>query len=378
MSKCLITGSGGLVGSEAVKYFANHFDQVIGIDNDQREIFFGASVKSQIEKNKEIPNYIHWGMDIRDMGRLFVMPHDVKLVIHCAAQPSHDWATKDILTDFEINTTATIQLMELVREYCPDAVVCFASTNKVMGDYPNGLEYAEEEKRFGTPNKPSKFIDLRHLRMVGEMTEADRVKMEEELLQALELSTKVDPPFKNGFDETTPIDNVKHSFFGCSKAAADLYVQEYGKYFGMKTGVFRCGCITGSNHAGAKLHGFLAYLVKCAKEDIPYTVIGFQGRQVRDIIHAHDLVTAFHQFYLNPKQGEVYNMGGGTHSNCSVLEAIEMVENITGKKMHISFEETPRVGDHKWWISDVRKFQSHFPDWKYKYTLEKIINEMCK
>ena len=335
--KVLITGSGGLVGSEAVKYFSKHFDNVIGIDNDQREKFFGASVKSQIEKNNEIKNYIHREWDIRK--RLpEPLPLDIKLVIHCAAQPSHDWATNNVIEDFEINTLGTVYLMEVIRDNCPNAVTIITSTNKIYGDFPNDLSYHEEEKRF-TPTWET--------------------------------------AAKNGFDETVPMDNQKHSFFGCSKAAADLYVQEYGKYLGMKTGIFRCGCITGSSHAGAKLHGFLSYLIKCAKEDLPYTVIGFQGRQVRDQIHAYDLVTAFHEFYKNPKQGEVYNMGGGTHSNCSILEAIEIIEELLGKKMKISFDETPRIGDHKWWVSNVDKFKKDFPEWEYKYNINSILKEMC-
>lgn len=335
---CVVTGSGGLVGSEAVKYFSKYFDEVIGIDNNQREAFFGASVQSQIKSNIiNIDNYQHLETDIRELDFL---PFNTKLIVHCAAQPSHDWATNNVIDDFTINAFATVKLMELVRRFCPEAVVIYVSTNKVYGDYPNHLNYVEEDKRY----IPS-------------------------LLNTFNLTY--------GFNEKTPIDNVKHSFFGCSKLSADLYVQEYGKYFGIKTGVFRCGCITGENHAGAKLHGFLSYLVKCAKEDIPYTVIGFSGKQVRDQIHAYDLCTSFHEFYKNPKEGEVYNMGGGTHSNCSVLEAIEMVEEYLGKKMQISFEDTPRIGDHKWWVTDVNKFRKDYPNWVYKYNIQSILKEMC-
>lgn len=328
MTKCIITGSMGLVGNEAVNFFADRFDHVIGIDNGQRSVFFNTD-----QKRIEFPdNYIHIDEDIRsDLSPCFGT--DVKLIIHAAGQPSHDWATYNIVEDFEINAVGTLNLLELTRKYSPDAVFIFTSTNKVYGDYPNDLHYTEYDARFAFHQR---WPEL---------------------------------------DEQTPIDNVKHSFFGCSKLSADLYTQEYGKYLGMKTGVFRCGCITGPNHAGAELHGFLSYLVKCAKNDIPYTIYGYGGKQVRDIIHAHDLVTAFNEFHLNPKPGEVYNMGGGEHSNCSVLEAIEICERFTGRKMSIT-HGPERIGDHKYWISDVSKFRADYPAWDYKYSLMEIFEEM--
>lgn len=327
MSTCIITGSLGLVGSHAVKFFADKFDRIIGIDNDHRQMFFGTSGISNMPTAE---NYEHYNLDIRTLP-LGIFSEDVKLIIHTAGQPSHDWATNNVLEDFNINTNATVQLLEIVRRLCPEAVFIFTSTNKVYGDYPNDFKYLECETRY------------KHY---------------------------------NLFNESTPVDNQLHSFFGCSKLSADLYCQEYGKHLGLKTGIFRAGCITGPGHGGAILHGFLSYLVKCFKEDKPYTIYGYGGKQVRDNIHAYDLVTAFYEFYKNPKPGEVYNIGGGTHSNCSVLEAIELLEEMTGKKLNYTISEQARTGDHKWWISDVSKFREHYPDWDYKYNLKDILNDL--
>lgn len=325
MPTCIITGSLGLVGSHAVKFFADKFDKIIGIDNDERKNFFGTSGISNMPTAE---NYEHYNLDIRTLP-LGIFSEDVKLIIHTAGQPSHDWATNNVLDDFEINTTATVQLLEIVRRLCPEAVFIFTSTNKVYGDLPNDLSYQVEK-----------------------------------------------PVGINSFNEQWSIDNRLHSFFGCSKLASDLYCQEYGKHLGIKTGIFRAGCITGPGHGGAVLHGFLSYLVKCFKEDLPYTIYGYGGKQVRDNIHAYDLVTAFYEFYKNPKPGEVYNIGGGTHSNCSVLEAIELLEEMTGKKLNYAISDKVRTGDHKWWVSDVSKFRNHYPEWDYKYNLKDILHDL--
>lgn len=331
MSTCIITGSLGLVGSHAVKFFADKFDRIIGVDNDERKNFFGTSGVSNMPTAE---NYEHFNLDIRSLP-LGIFSKDVKLIIHAAGQPSHDWATNNVLEDFEINMVATVRLLEIVRKLCPDAVFIFCSTNKVYGDLPNDLEY---------------YDDVEDIRFY--------------------------PKWVEGFDEDSPVDNQLHSFFGCSKLSADLYAQEYGKHLGIKTGIFRAGCITGPGHGGAVLHGFLSYLVKCFKEDKPYTIYGYDGKQVRDNIHAFDLVTAFYEFYKNPKPGEVYNIGGGTHSNCSVLEAIELLEEMTGKKLSYTVSDQVRTGDHKWWISDVSKFKKDYPEWDYKYSLKDILHDL--
>lgn len=345
MKVCLITGSAGLIGSEAVRYFSNQFDLIVGIDNDQRAYFFGnsASTKKVVESLQLIQNYTHRDIDIRNWHLLTAVfasyKEDIKLIIHTAAQPSHDWAAKEPITDFEINANGTLNLLEQTRRFCPESVFIFTSTNKVYGDRPNQLPLMELKTRYEA-------IDHREGYTIP------------------------------GVEEDMSIDDCTHSVFGVSKTAADLMCQEYGKYFGLNTGIFRGGCLTGPNHQGAMLHGFLSYLVKCCKDGLPYTIYGYKGKQVRDNIHSYDLITAFDHFYRNPRKGEVYNIGGGRHSNCSVLEAIELIEGATGKKLNYTISETPRIGDHKWYISDVSKFKSHYPDWEYKYDLKGIINEM--
>jgi CDP-paratose 2-epimerase len=262
------------------------------------------------------------------------------MVIHAAAQPSHDWAAKEPMTDFSINASGTLNLLEATRNHTPDAVFIFTSTNKVYGDTPNHLPLVELETRW-------------------EISEAH-------------------PYYKEGIDELMSIDHSKHSLFGASKVAADVLVQEYGKYFGMKTGTFRGGCLTGPNHSGAQLHGFLAYLMKCAITGDHYTIFGYQGKQVRDNIHSHDLVSMFWSFYNNPKSGEVYNAGGGRFSNCSMKEAIDICEEITGNKMNYTYTDSNRIGDHIWYISDLSKFKSHYPDWKQAYNMKMIFDELFK
>lgn len=342
MKIALITGSGGLIGSESAQFFSNHFDKVIGLDNNMREYFFGedGNVSWNINRLKNtLPNYEHRSIDIRNFEQLkeiFVeYSADIALIVHTAAQPSHDWAAKEPLTDFAINAVATHYMLELTRLHCPKAVFIFTSTNKVYGDTPNRLPLIEKELRW-------------------EIVEDH-------------------PYFKNGIDEKLTIDQSTHSVFGASKVAADVMVQEYGKYFGLKTAVFRGGCLTGPNHSGAKLHGFLSYLMKCVITGNHYTIYGYKGKQVRDNIHSADLINMFWSFYLQPGSGEVYNAGGGRYANCSMLEAIAMCEKIAGKKMNYSYNETNRIGDHIWYISDLSKFQSHYPDWKWTYDLERTL-----
>jgi CDP-paratose 2-epimerase len=350
---CIITGSAGLIGSEAVRYFAPQFDLILGIDNDQRAYFFGqtASTRWNVEQLEQIPNYVHYDKDIRDYVSLssifFSYRESIKLIIHTAAQPSHDWAAKEPLTDFEINANGTLNLLELTRKCCPEAVFIFTSTNKVYGDRPNELPLIEVDKRY-------EYGEVFYTDMGSYCGINDTI----------------------GIDESMSIDNSTHSVFGVSKTAADLMCQEYGKYFGLNTGIFRGGCLTGPNHSGTMLHGFLSYLVKCAVKGDKYTIYGYKGKQVRDNIHSYDLITAFDEFYKAPRKGEVYNIGGGRHSNCSVLEAIDLIQEVTGKELNYTTSEEARIGDHKWYISDVSKFKSHYPNWGYKYDLKGIINEM--
>jgi CDP-paratose 2-epimerase len=342
MEVALITGSAGLIGSESARFFSKKGFNIVGIDNDMRKVFFGDVASTEWSRKKlesELSNYVHYSEDIRDktaMGNIFKKyGKDIKLIIHTAAQPSHDWAAKDPFTDFTVNANGTLILLEMTRRYCPEAVFIFTSTNKVYGDTPNSLPLIELKNRWE--------VDKSH------------------------------PYYQNGIDESMSIDQTKHSLFGVSKVAADVLVQEYGRYFDMKTVCFRGGCLTGSGHSSAELHGFLAYLMKCAVTGKHYTIFGYKGKQVRDNIHSHDLVNAFWNFYQKPRIGEVYNMGGGRHSNCSMIEAIEMCENITGKKMNYSYAEDNRIGDHIWWISNVNKFKSHYPEWDYKYNLKDIL-----
>lgn len=342
MKIVIITGSAGLIGSEAVDFFSKKFDKVIGIDNNMRKYFFGEDASTEWNKlriEKEYPNYEHHNCDIRnysDLENIFKKySKDIHLIIHAAAQPSHDWAANEPLTDFTVNANGTMNMLELTRLHCKNAVFIYTSTNKVYGDNPNYLPLVELEDRWE--------IDSNH------------------------------KYFKKGIDESMSIDNTKHSLFGASKVAADVMVQEYGKYFNMYTGVFRGGCLTGPKHSGTQLHGFLSYLMKCAITGDSYTVFGYKGKQVRDNIHSWDLVNMFWHFYQKPRCGEAYNAGGSRHSNCSMKEGIVICEKITGKKMNYTYSETNRIGDHIWWISDVSKFQEHYPDWHYHYNLQDIL-----
>lgn len=340
----LITGSAGLIGSESVRFFAEKGFSIVGIDNDSRKYFFGDSASTSWNKRrlkKEIKKYDHYNVDIRNQKKIeeIFKTHEPDLIIHTAAQPSHDWAAKEPLTDFTINALGTHILLEAYRKFCPDAVFIFTSTNKVYGDTPNRLPVIELDTRFELPKNHKSF---------------------------------------KGIDESMSIDQNTHSIFGVSKSAADLMVQEYGRYFGLKTGVFRGGCLTGPAHSSAQLHGFLAYLVTSISKGIEYMIYGYKGKQVRDNIHAYDVVNAFYHFYQKPRKGEVYNLGGSRHSNVSVLEAIKKIETIIGKKAKFQYKSKNRIGDHIWYISDVSKFKNHFPKWEYTYTLDKILEELCK
>ena len=340
MNVAIVSGANGLIGSESVSFLADKMDLVIGIDNDQRAYFFGPSASTQWNRKVlegKYSNYKQYNHDIRDYASLETIfkeyGNDIKIIVHTAAQPSHDWAAREPLTDFTINANGTLNFLELTRQHCPKAVFIFTSTNKVYGDTPNYLPLIELDKRWE--------IDESHVY------------------------------YKNGIDENMSIDNSKHSIFGASKVAADVMVQEYGKYFGMHTAVFRGGCLTGPQHSGAQLHGFLSYLMKCAITGDHYTIFGYKGKQVRDNIHAWDLVNMFWHFYQAPQAGgQVYNAGGGRFANCSMLEAIDICERITGNKMNYSYTDDNRSGDHIWYISDLSKFKAHYPGWDYKYSLE--------
>ena len=345
MKVVLVTGSAGLIGSESVAFLADKFDLIVGIDNNLRQYFFGADGNTDWNRTRledAYSNYRHVSADIREVSQLEPIfkeyGSDIKLVVHAAAQPSHDWAAKEPFTDFSVNAVGTLNMLEMTRLHCDQAVFIFTSTNKVYGDNPNYLPLIETETRFE--------IDHNH------------------------------PYFKNGIDEYMSIDHTKHSLFGASKVAADVLVQEYGRYFGLKTGVFRGGCLTGPNHSGAQLHGFLSYLMKCTITGSHYTIFGYKGKQVRDNIHCHDLVNMFWHFYQNPRAGEVYNAGGGRYANCSMLEGIEICEKITGKKLSFSYSDTNRIGDHIWYVSDLSKFKSHYPDWNWTYNLEQTLVEI--
>ena len=347
MPLIVITGSAGLVGSEAARFFCAQGWEVVGIDNDMRARFFGpeASTKAnRLRLEAELPGYRHVALDIRDaeaVNAVFAeVGGTVGAILHAAAQPSHDWAAREPLTDFSVNAVGTLNLLEAVRRHCPEAPFVFVSTNKVYGDTPNRLPLVEETRRF--------IVDPAH-RFAA-----------------------------SGIDETMSIDQTLHSVFGASKAAADIMVQEYGRYFGMPTVCFRGGCLTGPAHAGAELHGFLAYLVRACVEGRPYRVFGHKAKQVRDNLHAHDLVKAFWHFIAAPRPGEVYNIGGGIWSNCSMLEAIELTGDAVGRPLDWHYEDDARIGDHIWWISDVSKFRAHYPDWHVEHDVPAIITEIAE
>ena len=344
MKIALITGSCGLVGSESATFFSKKGFKIIGIDNNYRKVFFGKDgdiswLRDKLKK--ELKNYKHFNTDIRNFTNLEKIfkkyKKNISLIIHAAAQPSHDWAKNKAFIDFDINAKGTLNLLELTRLYCPEAPFIFMSTNKVYGDNPNLLPLIEKKTRW---------------------------------------EIKGNHKFKSGIDESMSIDNCTHSFFGASKSYADIIVQEYGKNIGLKTACFRAGCITGPKHSGAKLHGFLSYLVKVSLQTKKYFLIGYKGKQVRDNIHSNDLVSCFWEYYKKPGYGEVYNMGGGRYSNCSIIEALNMVENIAGIKIKKKILKQNRVGDHIWYISNTKKFKKKYPNWKQKFSTRKIITEL--
>lgn len=344
MKKILITGSAGLIGSEASLYFGK-MHKIIGIDNDMRASFFGpdASTKWNLDNLSDMlgANYIHFGADIRNSTEIeaIFIEHakDLKAIIHTAAQPSHDWAAKDPHTDFSVNAAGTLNMLELARKYCPETPFIFTSTNKVYGDTPNSLPLIENETRW-------------------EIEEGHK--------------------YQKGIDETMSIDQSKHSLFGASKVAADILTQEYSRYFNMPTAIFRGGCLTGPNHSGTMLHGFLSYLMRCAVTGEQYYILGYKGKQVRDNIHSFDLVKMFEEFIKAPRQGEVYNAGGSRFSNCSMIEAVDLCERISGNKMNTKYVDENRAGDHIWYVSDVSKFKAHYPSWNYEHNLTDTLTEI--
>jgi CDP-paratose 2-epimerase len=345
MRVVLVTGAAGLIGSEAVRFFCDRGFTAIGIDNDMRKAFFGDEASTLWNRDLLVErypdSYVHRDVDVRDraaVGRIFgEYGTDIELVIHAAAQPSHDWAARDPFTDFDVNAFGTLVTLESCRRTCPDATFIFCSTNKVYGDTPNSLPLIEQKLRW---------------------------------------DIEPDHPFHPGIDESMSVDDTTHSLFGVSKLAADVLVQEYGRYFGMRTAVFRGGCLTGPSHSGTKLHGFLSYLMRCAITGDSYRVLGYKGKQVRDNIHSYDLVNAFYHFHRAPRVAEVYNIGGSRFSCCSMLEAIALCEEIAGRRLSWSYDDTHRIGDHIWWISDIRKFQSHYPDWKLTRDVPAILREI--
>jgi CDP-paratose 2-epimerase len=345
MPVIIVTGSAGLVGSESVAYFAERGHDIVGIDNDLRQRFFGPDASTAWNRHAlelRFPEqYTHVDCDIRDVAAVEAVfaryGKRIALVIHAAAQPSHDWAASDPQTDFTVNANGTLAMLEATRKHAPEAVFIFTSTNKVYGDAPNELPLVEGETRWELP---------------------------------------AGHPAWEGIDESMRIDRSKHSLFGASKVAADVLVQEYGRYFSMRTAVFRGGCLTGPNHSGTKLHGFLAYLMKCTATGQPYTVFGYKGKQVRDNIHSFDLVSAFDHVFRAPRCGEVYNVGGTRFSNCSMIEAIALCEEIAGRKLAWEYTEVNRSGDHIWYVSDMAKFKAHYPEWQQRHDLRGLMQEM--
>jgi CDP-paratose 2-epimerase len=344
MSTAIITGSGGLVGSESVTYFIDAGYDVVGLDNDMRAQFFGAGASTlpvTRALDERFDEFHPMAVDIRDADAVDAIfarhAKQLALVIHTAAQPSHDWAASDPSTDFTINANGTLNLLEATRRHAPDATFVNMSTNKVYGDLPNHLPLVELDARLELPE---------------------------------------DHVWWHGIDTSMSIDASPHSLFGVSKAAGDLLVQEYGRYFQMPTVCFRGGCLTGPNHAGAQLHGFLSYLMRCAIAGDPYTVFGYGGKQVRDNLHSADLVRAFAAFHAAPRAAAVYNIGGGRYSNCSMLEAIAMCEEIAGRKLGWTLSDEARTGDHRWWISDLEQFNSDYPEWTPRYGVLDILQEI--
>lgn len=341
MSNILVTGSSGLIGSEAVEHFDRQGHKLIGVDNNMRRVFFGDSGDTtwNLERLRRCTkNFTYYNIDIRDRAALedLFRANRFDLIVHCAAQPSHDKARDIPVLDFEVNALGTVNLLETMRLNCPEAVFIFLSTNKVYGDVPNEFLLKELETRWDYAR----------------------------------------PDDYNGITENCRIDRTLHSLFGASKASADLMAQEYGRYFGLRVCIFRGGCLTGPSHSGVELHGFLSYLVKVAISGGTYSVFGYKGKQVRDNIHSHDVVRAIEEFAAKPRPGEVYNLGGGRMNSISILEAIAKIEEMTGKKLHWNYVNDNRKGDHICYISDVSKFRSHYPSWKITISLDEILRQI--
>ena len=343
----IITGSAGLIGSEASRYFSSQGYDIVGIDNDLRAKFFGteASTAWAAEKLKEeLGSYSHQSIDIRDkegIENVFRERNkDIVAIVHTAAQPSHDWAAKDPITDFDVNAKGTLNLLECCRDYSPRASFVFTSTNKVYGDRPNHLPLVEDETRY-------------------------------ELYCG-------DGELHPGIDETMSVDQCLHSLFGVSKLSADLLVQEYGRYFDLNTVCFRGGCLTGGGHSGTELHGFLSYLMRCVVTGTEYRIFGYGGKQVRDNIHSSDLVRAFHEFMKSPKPARVYNIGGGRQSNCSLLEAVDACEARVGKKLNKQYIDEQRTGDHQWYVSNLSQFKADYSEWSLNYCMGEIFDDVYK
>ena len=341
----LITGASGLIGSEAAVFFGGLGYDVVGVDNDMRSVFFGPDGSTQWNRGRVEKvlgaGYVHHNLDIRDRDAILALfrryGKAIGLVVHTAAQPSHDWAAREPFVDFDINAVGTLNMLEGTRLHAGEVPFIFTSTNKVYGDTPNRLPLVELPTRWE--------IEEGH-------------------------------DYENGIREDMSIDRSLHSIFGASKVAADILVQEYGRYYGLPTACFRGGTLTGPNHSAAELHGFLAYVMRCAISGRPYTVYGYKGKQVRDAIHSHDLIRAFDEFARAPRVGEVYNIGGGRFSNTSVLEAIEIAQEISGRELEWSYEETNRIGDHIWWIGDNGRFAAHYPEWRLAYDVRRILEEI--
>jgi CDP-paratose 2-epimerase len=339
--RVLVTGSSGLIGSEAVTFFDKMGFEITGVDNNMRADFFGPKGDTTWNRHRletACKHFTHRTVDIRDRAAVDALLKDggFDLIIHAAAQPSHDLAAKRPFDDFDVNAVGTLNLLESTRRHHPDAVFIQMSTNKVYGDGPNFIRLKELETRWDYD----------------------------------------DPQYAHGIPEEFSVDRCLHSLFGASKLAGDVLAQEYGKYFGLKTGIFRGGCLTGPSHSGVELHGFLNYLVDVALREGPYTIFGYKGKQVRDQIHSFDVINAFWHFAQNPRPGEVYNLGGGKENAASLIECVEMIHRASGKRPKLTYNETNRIGDHICYYSDLRKLQSHYPQWRKKYGLEQIVDEM--
>jgi CDP-paratose 2-epimerase len=339
--KILVTGSSGLIGSEAVTFFDARGDEVVGVDNNMRAVFFGEAGDTTWNRDRLLEttkNFKHYDLDIRDRDAVFEFfrTHKFDAIIHCAAQPSHDKAAEIALLDFDVNAVGTVNLLEAARQNCPESPFVHVSTNKVYGDSPNELPMEELETRW----------------------------------------EYADPKDYNGITEECRIDRTLHSLFGASKTAGDIMAQEYGRYFNMPVGIFRGGCLTGPSHSGVELHGFLSYLVKQVVTGGHYTIFGYKGKQVRDQIHSFDVVRAFEEFIKAPRAGEVYNLGGGRNNSASLIECIKMVEDMTGKKLATTYTDQNRIGDHICYISDLAKLRSHYPGWDITKPLPQICEEI--